>query len=220
MPELAAVLFDMNGVIVDDEHLHEAAFRRVLEAHGASLSAEGYQAHFMGRTDRDGYLSYFGDEASLPAPLDELLRAKSEAYRSLAADSLQPYPGVLDCIAALGRDGIQLALVTSSLAVEADAVLAAFSIADAFEQRVTAESVTNGKPDPEGYDRALRLLGVEPAAAVVVEDALSGVRAAHRAGIRCLAVTHTHSAEALAEADAVVDHLDGDTLTTLRALVA
>lgn len=209
-----AVLFDMDGVIVDSEPLHVAAFQATLKNYGHSLSGEQYKQHFAGRTDEAGFKQYFdyiAETVELPVIMDE----KAKAYLALAADQLTPYPGVLEFIRDLAAHEVRLALVTGSLRAEADVVLKTFDLTDVFATVIAAEDVTDGKPSPEGYLRGARDLSVEPADCIIIEDAPSGVQAAKAAGIRCVAVTNTHTKEELAVATLTVEQLKPGCLDSL-----
>lgn len=201
-----AVLFDMDGVIVDSEPLHVAAFQATLKNYGHSLSGEQYKQHFAGRTDEAGFRQYFdyiGETVELPVVMDE----KAKVYLGLAADQLTPYPGVLEFIRDLAAREVRLALVTGSLRAEADVVLRTFNLTDIFSTVIAAEDVTHGKPSPEGYLKGARGLNVGPADCIIIEDAPSGVQAAKAAGIRCVAVTNTHTKEELADAGLAIEQL-------------
>jgi HAD superfamily hydrolase (TIGR01509 family) len=200
-----AILFDMDGVIVNTEPVHLAAFQATLNRMGHNLSEEGYVQHFAGRTDEDGFRQYFAfmnEEVDLPVVMSE----KAETYLKLAADQLVAYPGIVGFIREVSQL-VPLALVTGSLRIEAEIVLKEFQIADCFTTIVAAGDVEHGKPDPEGYLKAAKALGVEPANCIIIEDSPSGVKAANMAGIRSLAVLNTHSPEALAEATARTERL-------------
>ncbi len=201
-----AVLFDMNGVIVDDEPLHLLAFQRVLADMGQELTHDDYKKFFAGKTDSDGFKAYLTHN-NLDFELGKLMGKKAQAYMDLAEGVIKPYPGVVEFIKSLSGYGIRLALVTSSLRVEAETVLRAFELADLFDVVVTADDITNGKPDPEGYLRGATGLGVVPALCVVVEDAPSGLAAAKAAGMRCAAVLNTHSEVELVGAELKLDEL-------------
>jgi HAD superfamily hydrolase (TIGR01509 family) len=201
-----AVLFDMDGVIVDSEPLHVAAFQTILKRYGHDLSKEKYKQHFAGRTDEAGFKQYFdfiGESVELPVIMDE----KARAYLELAADQLVPYPGVIDFIRDLVLHDIPLALVTGSLRAEAEATLKAFNLTNSFEVIIAAEDISQSKPSPEGYLKAAKTLGCEPIDCIVIEDAPSGVKAASAAGMRCLAITTTHTEEELQEAAFITDQL-------------
>ncbi len=201
-----AVLFDMDGIIVDSEQLHAAAFQDTLDEFGHKISDEDYKTHFVGKTDETGLESYL---KSVNKTVDRqlVLDEKARKYLELASDQLVPYPGVVQLIGKLASS-IPLALVTGSLKNEAETALRTFNIIDSFKVIVTADDVSNSKPDPEGYSKAMELLEVSPKDCVVVEDSPSGVKAARAAGADCIAVTNTHTADELQEATIVVDKLD------------
>lgn len=200
-----AVLFDMDGVILDSEPLHVAAFQATLKEYGHDLSDKDYKDFFAGRTDKEGFERYFtfiNESVELPVVMDE----KTRAYIALAADQLQAYPGVVSIIKELSRQ-MKLALVTGSLRVEAEIALKACGIEDCFDAMIAAEDVEHGKPNPEGYLKAIHLFDVSTEESVIVEDSPSGVKAARAAGIDCIAVTNTHTRNELSDATSVVDSL-------------
>lgn len=209
-----AVLFDMDGVIVNSEPLHVAAFQATLKRYGHDLSDEQYKQHFAGRTDEAGFRQYFdfiGETVELPVIMDE----KAKVYLDLAADQLVPYPGVIEFIRELAAQKVPLALVTGSLRAEAEVTLKAFGITNLFEAIVAAEDISQSKPNPEGYLKGAKALGIPPADCIVIEDAPSGVKAASAAGMRCLAVTTTHSKEELKGATLIIDQLRPGCLDSL-----
>lgn len=201
-----AVLFDMDGVIVDSEPLHVAAFQTTLKKYGYDLSHEHYKQHFAGQTDEAGFKQYFdfiGETVDLPVIMD----AKAKAYLALASDQLKPYPGVIEYIRDLAARKIPLALVTGSLRIEAEVTLKTFDLANYFSVIIAAEDVEHGKPSPEGYFKGARSLGVDSADCIVIEDSPKGVQAAKAAGMRCLAVTNTHTNNELTDANSIVYQL-------------
>lgn len=209
-----AVLFDMDGVIVDSEPLHVAAFQATLKRYGHDLSEEQYKQHFAGKTDEAGFKQYFdfiGETVELPVIMD----AKAKAYLELAADQLTPYPGVIELIRDLAKHEMPLALVTGSLRAEAEVTLKAFGIADLFKAIIAAEDISQSKPNPEGYFKGAQAVGFEPVECIVIEDAPSGVKAANAAGMRCVAVTTTHSEEELKGASLIIDQLRPGCLDSL-----
>ncbi|HSW79376.1 MAG TPA: HAD family phosphatase [Candidatus Saccharimonadales bacterium] len=211
------ILFDMNGVIVDDEPLHMVAFNEVVKQYGFSISDEVYNAYFAGRTDEDGFRLYFDSlNAPMPAAMAELLNQKAAAYQKLAKGKLQPFPGVIEFIKSLAADkNLTLALVTSSLHVEAETVLNAFEISSCFKALVTADDITKGKPNPEGYLKGAAAVNAKPEECLVIEDAPSGIMAAHNAGMKCVAVLNTYSRDELKEADLIVEKLVPGCLDTI-----
>ena len=209
-----AVLFDMNGVLVDDEHLQEAAFREVLVARGYPLSPEDYTKYFIGRTDKSGFENYFNEHTGRQ-DVAHLISQKGDAYQKLAAAGVKGYEGVLDFVAALHAKNIKLAVVTSSMGYEATAVLKGLGLTDYFEAVVAAEDVKNGKPDPEGYLKGASALSVRPEKCVVIEDAPSGLKAAKSARMYAIAVLNTHAMGELQEADIAVRQLSANLAESL-----
>lgn len=170
-----AVLFDMDGVILDSEPLHFAAFQATLGAFGHELDMSGFETHFIGKTDEEGIKQYFNfvnEEANVPIIMNE----KAKKYLSLATDQLLPYPGVVNLIKQLSFL-VPLALVTGSSRNEVDVALKACDLEGVFSVIVTSNDITNSKPDPEGYLKAAKHLNVAAQDCVVVEDSPSGVSA-------------------------------------------
>jgi HAD superfamily hydrolase (TIGR01509 family) len=193
----------MNGVLVDDEHLHEAAFTAALAEQGQELSPVQYQRFFAGRTDRQGLIEFLGSGADI----DSLLAGKTQAYLDLAATELVAVDGVVELLAGIEADQVAAAVVTSSTAAETQVVLTALGLDQSFRAVVSADSVTHGKPDPEGYLLGALLLGADPLRSLAIEDSPAGVAAARQAGLACLAVTQTHRPDQLRAADWIADRL-------------
>ncbi|HEX2313041.1 MAG TPA: HAD family hydrolase [Thermomonospora sp.] len=198
----AAVLFDVDGTLIDSTPVVERSAHRWAAEYG--LDPVEFLADAHGRRTSDRVAEFLPPErvAEATARLDALEAADTEGITAL--------PGVRELLGSL--DGRPWALVTSMdrplLAVRRAA--AELPLPDVV---VTAEDVRHGKPDPEGYLLAARRLGVEPADCVVVEDAPAGVRAGRAAGARVIAVTTSHPASELAEADVVVPGLTAVAIT-------
>jgi HAD superfamily hydrolase (TIGR01509 family) len=203
---MQAVIFDMNGVIIDDEHIHEHAFAQVLKAHGIELTHQAYLDSCAGRTDKAGF-EQVSEHYAISFDIDRALQAKAVAYLTLFPKHKRAYPGVIELINVLHNHYV-LALTTSSSKTEADLVLAAFNMKDAFGVVVTADDVSKGKPDPQPYVLTASRLGIDPRDCMVIEDSTSGVRSAKAAGMHCIAITTTHAASDLLQADAVVHSFD------------
>lgn len=201
-----AVLFDMDGVIIDSEPLHAEVFRRTLQRHGHEMNDEQYKMYFLGKTDEAGLRHYFEATGIVGDP-SAILTDKARAYLEFAADKLVPHQEVVELIDDLAAQGIALGLVTGSLRAEAEVTLRTLGIRDRFAVIVAAEDISRSKPHPEGYLKGARALGASPEVCVVIEDAPSGVQAAKAAGMRCVAVTSGHGADELQDATIVVDWL-------------
>lgn len=201
---IEAVLWDLDGVLVDTARLHYEAWRQLLSEFGRSLSEDEFRRTFGLRNDlilRD-ILGELTDEQ-----VESLSERKEALFRQCAAGRVTPLPGALALVRHVRDTGRRVALVTSTPRANIDFVLGQAGLVGAFDAVVAAEDVSKGKPDPEGYLLAARSLGVAPERCLVIEDAPGGIEAARRAGIRSLAVTTTHPREELHAADIVVDTL-------------
>lgn len=208
----------MNGILVDDEPLHEAAFSELAAQFGLSLSSDDYQRHFAGRTDKEGLSDYFAANGIRP-DLHDLLRRKGELYLDFAEKGLEAYPGAKQCTQTLTEAGFRLALVSSSTATEVEAVLASLSLTRYFSTRVTAGDVVHGKPNPEPYLLAAERLSVSPADCIVIEDSPAGIESAAGAGMASVAIASTHQKDALQAAAVVLDTIDQVTPQLIHELV-
>jgi len=212
---IEAVLWDLDGVLVDTARLHYQAWRQLLSELGRSLSEEEFRRTFGLRNDlilRDILGGVSAEEVK------RLSERKEALFRQHAAGRVTPLPGAVE-LARRSRDGgRRTALVTSTPRANIDFVLKQVGLAGAFDTIVAAEDVSRGKPDPEGFLLAARRLGATPERCLVIEDAPGGIEAARRAGMRSLAVTTTRPREELTAADTVVDSLsDAAALAVLEA---
>ncbi|HTT51557.1 MAG TPA: HAD family phosphatase [Streptosporangiaceae bacterium] len=201
---LAAAVFDLDGTLIDSEARSREAWLHVFETRGLPPDEELIRS-FIGRRGVDMHsllLARLPDHD--PA---ELMAATSAHFHAPDQPPLGPLPGAVRLVRSISAAGAPLALVTSAGRRYAEESLTALGVRALFSVVVTAEDVTVGKPDPEGYRAACRALGEPPAACVVFEDAPAGVAAAKAAGAYCVAVATSHDAAELAAADRVVPDL-------------
>jgi beta-phosphoglucomutase len=217
-PRTCAVAFDFNGTLCDDEPLLASIFTQLLSRHGIELTGERYYAELAGLSDREiavRGLELNGGRAD-PDAVAELLSLRGELYRRRAAAASPLRPGAAELVRALAAR-VPVAVVSGAERAEVETVLGGAGLLELLAVVVCAEDVRAGKPDPEGYLRALEALGAPRADRVVaIEDSLAGITAAKRAGMRCLALRGTAPDDALAaRADAVLDDLDPRLATAL-----
>jgi beta-phosphoglucomutase len=198
-----ALIFDFNGTLSDDEPILCEIFQELFAEAGKPLTEEEYFAELAGRSDPEIVERWLG------AMDQNVVGAKVERYRGRVADG--------SCVPEHVREAVQvaaaavpIAVVSGALRDEVEPVLSASGLAGLVSATVTAEDVRHGKPDPEGYRRALGLLGVDGGEAVAFEDSDVGVAAALAAGLRCVAVLGTMPRERLTRAEAVVPRLDAE----------
>lgn len=201
-----AVVFDMDGLLLDTERLWHVAERRLLDDHGSALVEEDRLA-FVGRPVEvaiDHYLELLG----LPASEAPVLKAElMERVRDEYSRGAVPLPGAVELVRGLqGR--VPLAIASNTDRALVQMALSEAGILDAFDEVVTADQVSQGKPAPDVYLRACELLGVSPAEAIALEDSASGVLAAKAAGLAVIAVPQFAEVDVSA-ADHVLESLEG-----------
>ena len=212
---LRAIIFDCDGVIADTEPLHFAAFQRVLEEEGLQLTREQYYRDYLALDDRNCFSQVHSDrEVALgPEKLFDLIARKASYIEPMMRSHLLIFPGVVEFMRQ-ASERFPMAVASGALRHEVELVLQHAGVRELFEVIVAAEDVVNGKPDPEPFLKACSLLNatggqtIGPHECLVIEDSIPGVRAAHSAGMRCLAVTNSYSRERLDNADRVVGGLD------------
>jgi beta-phosphoglucomutase len=200
-----AVLWDLDGVLVDSAAFHFQAWRALLASLGRELSEADFRRTFGLRND--AILSDLVGDLP-PAEVERLAARKEELFRQAALGNIVPLPGALALLRLLRERGLRLALVSSTPRANIELVLSSLGLETAFDVVVGEEDVKQGKPDPEGFLLAAERLGVPPGECVVIEDAPVGVEAAKRGGMRCVGVSRNRPRDALAKADLVVENLE------------
>lgn len=206
-----AILFDFNGVLVNDEPLHCEALIHTLAEFGIDLDRDTYYRDYLGFDDRECF-RYSFTQANRPADAASIADAterKNAAWERLVRASMPMVPGAIDFVRAAAADGHRLAIVSGALRREIELVLSRAGIASLFELIVAAEDVPDCKPDPAGYNQARAALGVAAADCMVIEDSQPGLKAARGAGLRCAMLSTSHPADALAGADSVWNDFTG-----------
>ena len=186
---LSALIFDLDGLIADTERLHYQAYRQALSEMGVDLCESDYGEHWVrwGKGIAEWVATH-----GLALDSHALRQRKAQHYLDLLGSSLRPMEGALEVLAGFHRQ-MRMALASSSYRDAIDGVLAGLKIADFFEVIVSGLDVRRVKPEPDLFLKAARDLGVEPAQCLVLEDAEKGVLAAHRAGMRCIAVPNDYT---------------------------
>ncbi len=199
-----ALVFDFNGTLSHDEPVLYAIYADLFAEHGRPLTEADYFGRLAGNTEEaiiGGWLGVEGER------LRALVEERIERYRRLADGSTVP-AAIRDAVRhAASR--VPVAVVSGAYRREIEPVLRGAGLADVVRVIVAADDVAHGKPDPEGYLRALEALGngISPSDVVAFEDTEAGVASARAAGLRCLAVRGTLPDERLAEADGIVDEI-------------
>jgi len=182
-----AVLWDMDGTLIDSEEFHWLSWRDTLAKEGVAISYEQFLASF-GRRD-DAFLPQWLGSSATPERIEHVANAKEELYRELVRkNGMPPLPGVATWIRRLHELGWLQAIASAAPRPNIDVVLDALNAAHRFQGIVSAEDVHRGKPDPEVFLLAASCVGVAPDRCIVVEDAVAGIQGARSAGMRSIGV--------------------------------
>lgn len=205
LPTPFAVLWDLDGTLVDTGDFHYQSWAQALPEFGILFPADKFQRTFgMNNT---GVLEVFLGRSPEPELVATVAGRKEQIFRALLRGNVQALPGVLDWLARLRDWGARQAVASSASPANIDAMLGELGIAPYFDAIVSGSRLPS-KPDPAVFLLAAEQVGVSPAACIVMEDAVAGVAAARRAGMRCIAVASTNPPAALHEADLVVERWD------------
>lgn len=211
---ILAVIFDLDGLLVDSEPVQFEAWERYLQTHGAELTSE-----LLGRMHGTRLVDssrMVVEALGLDVTADVVARERDALFLEMVPGRIKAKPGALDLLEYLWSRGVPTALATSGHRRYVDLALESACIPRRFDAEVTGELVERGKPDPETFLTAARSLAVEPATCLVLEDSPNGVRAARAAGMVCVAVPEAlAAADRFEEADLIVGSLS-DVLTALE----
>ena len=209
---VAAVIFDFNGTLSDDEPLLCEIFTHMFAEHGRPMSAQEYFDELAGLSDPEIVTTWLGeDHPDVQAVIDE----RVSRYRAAASDGSTVHEHVREAVR-FAAERVSLAICSGAARAEIEPVVEAAGLASCFGAIVTSDDVVHGKPDPEGYVKALALLEADPAEAIVFEDTEAGVASARAAGVgRVLAMRTTLEPHRLAAADELVDRIDVDLMRRL-----
>ncbi len=199
------LLFDLDGVILDSMPWHVRAWQEAFRSFGLEIPEEAIYLH-EGAIELDTARELFTGQGITPTPefFREAFRLQKEIFTRKYRSRVQPFPGVVEQLEELKRQGRRLALVTSSHREILREVLPA-SLEKLFDLIVSGDRVPRRKPHPDPYLTGLRELGAHPQRALAVENAPAGIRSAKSAGLFCIAITTTLPPEHLREADLIVE---------------
>ncbi len=199
----SGIVFDFNGTLSDDEPIMCEIFIQLFAEHGKPLSAQEYFDKLAGFSDPEIVRTWLGEDHP---DVDAVIAERVNRYRATVGDGSSIHEHVREAVRyAAAR--VPLAICSGAARAEIEPVVAAAGLAECFQAIVSSDDVVHGKPDPEGYRKALALLG-DPADALVVEDTEAGIASAKAAGLRVIAKLGTLDPQRLRAADELVDRID------------
>lgn len=187
-PQIKAILFDLDGTLIDSESVHYSCWNELLEPYGAKIGIEDYVANFQGVSitrNAERLRSVYGIQLGV----EELIHGREALYQvRLSRGEIKLMPFATEILQACSRTGVPIGLVTSSARKEADVILKMTGFDPYFKASVTRTEVRNFKPHPEPYLTAAALMGFDAPDCLAVEDTFSGVSSAKAAGMLCFGV--------------------------------
>lgn len=204
MTKKFAVIFDMDGVLIDSNPYHKEAWLQFTEKYKVELKEEEVAEKIFGKTNTNALRDVFGKEFT-PEENEKMGEEKEAIYRELHSKDLAPMEGVKHFLEMLKQHQIPTAVATNAPTSNLDFIMDKTGLRPYFEVAIDSGSVKKGKPDPEIYLKTAEQLGVAPERCIVMEDSVPGAEAGIRAGMKVIAITTSHSKEEFSQTDLVID---------------
>jgi HAD superfamily hydrolase (TIGR01509 family) len=184
---IRAIIFDMDGLMIDSEPFHYEAYRKVFNSFGKEFAEEENSKRYIGISDIDAAKDMV-TRFNIPISPENLVRRKQALYKTILQNQVVPQPGLIELLGKLQRYGYKKAIASSSTLDEIEAVINALRINSFIDNSCSVEEVTKGKPSPDIFLLAAEKLGIKPSECLVLEDAPSGIDAAIAAKMMCYAI--------------------------------
>ncbi len=214
---MLAAIFDMDGVIADTNPYHTIAWREYYQRNGKPLSDADFVKHVSGNHNRAIARHLFEGQELTDTKAYQIGDEKEALFRELYAPHMVPVPGIPAFLKVLKAAGIKMAVATSAPVENLDFIMEKLGLRDYFDVLLHEKLVSRPKPDPEIYQKAMLMLGVDPTDSVIFEDSMTGIKAARAAGAWVVGVATTHTPEELAGvADFVIRDFEGLAVSDLK----
>lgn len=211
-----AIIFDMDGVIIDSEPLHFELERELLEELGGKITPKELQA-FVGTTDYYMW-STFKNKFNIENSIEEMIAMKKERFLQ-NIHKIDLVDNFEEFMLAVYSESYLLGLASSNNRKAVDSIIEKFNLDKYLEFIISGEEVSKGKPDPEIFLTAANKMNVKPCECLVIEDATNGIKAAKAAGMKCIGLKNPNSGgQDLSQADLIVDNFNELTLETIKKL--
>ncbi|MBL7844872.1 MAG: HAD family phosphatase [Cyclobacteriaceae bacterium] len=217
MSKSFAVIFDMDGVIVDTNPFHKETINQFCKKYGFQLTDEELRTKIYGRTNREWITNLFGTitEQQLEAYAFE----KEQMFRDAYAAHIKPVEGLILFLDMLKQNNIPRSIATSAPRANVDFVFKGTDIRKYFDIILDESMVTHGKPHPEIYIKSAQAFNLPNEQCIVIEDSLSGIQAGKAAGSKVIGITTTHTPEEMSDTDLVIDNFTTLTIDQLESLI-
>lgn len=212
-----AVIFDLDGTLIDNNAYHIEAWKIFYNKIGKPFSKEEYTKNINGRINRDIFNYVFNTTLS-PELIEEYTQEKEAMYRDLYQPHIKPVDGLLDFLEDLEKERMPKAIATSGMVPNINFMFEHVPIQKYFFGVIDASQVTQGKPHPEIFLKAAISVNAVPSNCIAFEDSVAGIRSAKAAGMTVVALTTTHTAEDVKEADLIIKDYTEISLKKLHEL--
>ncbi|QMW01136.1 HAD family hydrolase [Spirosoma foliorum] len=194
---MKAVIFDMDGVIVDTNPHHRIAWREYYQRNGKTLSDDDFVQYVSGKHNKDIVAHLFANQTLNPDEVVRLSHEKEALFRELYRSAITPVPGLIPFLKSLKEAGIHTAVATSAPVENLDFIMDALDIRSYFDALLNESMVNHPKPDPEIYEKAMAILDVKPSESVIFEDSMTGIQAAKASGAFVVGMATTQTPDEL-----------------------
>lgn len=212
-----AVIFDLDGTLIDNNAYHIEAFKAFYDKIGKPFTLDEYKLHINGRVNREIFNYVFNTTLS-PEKTEEYTNEKEGLYRELYAPYIKPITGLIDFLNELEQAKVPKAVATSGIIPNINFMFEHIPIRNYFLSVIDSTQIKEGKPHPEIFLKAAVSINAIASECVAFEDSLAGIRSAKAAGMKVVALTTTHTAEDMAEADLIINDYTEISLEKLRTL--
>lgn len=212
-----ALIFDMDGVVINNDRYHYLAWQKFAEQHGKTVSFEEVKSWF-GSTNESIMVNFFDTNLSK----DEIKKyayEKEKIYRELYSPHIKPLEGLKELLEAASMDGYKIGLATSAPPENVEFVLDKTGLRKYFTEITDDTQISKGKPDPEIFNLTARKLGAYPSRSIVFEDSFYGIEAGKKAGMKVIAIASTHQSNKLQHADKVLSNFTELSIHELDSLI-
>ncbi len=212
-----AVIFDLDGTLIDNNAYHIEAFRAFYDKIGKPFTLDEYKQHINGRVNREIF-NYVFNTTLTPEKVEEYTNEKEGLYRELYGAHIKPITGLIDFLTELEAAKIPKAVATSGIIPNINFMFEHIPIRNYFFSVIDSTQITHGKPHPEIFLKAAVSVNAVSSECIAFEDSLPGIQSAKAAGMKVVALTTTHTAEELQGADLIIKDYTEISLTKLRQL--
>lgn len=212
-----AIIFDLDGTLIDNNSYHIEAWKVFYDKIGKPFSKEEYMQNINGRINSDIFNYIFNTTLSSDE-IDLYSTEKEALYRELYQPHIKPINGLIDFLEELEKEKIPKAIATSGLTPNINFMFEHVPIKKYYADVIDASQISKGKPHPEIFLKAAAAVKANPENCVAFEDSVAGIRSAKAAGMKVIALTTTHTAQDVKEADLIIKDYTEISLTKLREL--